>query len=356
MLPRMSEAIDINSFVRRHFVHLISMVALLAYLTPSVSCTIRAHRLAGDLLDASTLSLVLMVSSAALQCSLGAFRSVLSRPRALLACLAQLFVFLPLTCWLLGRLCVPLLGREVGQPLEIGLHLVVLMPVTASAAIWVRDSDGDIELLMSLVVITMAVGALAAPLYLHCMSDAETNPIVVPRLMIQRQLVIGVLAPFLVGCGLNRLFREQMRRIRPCSSFIGSMGVFLAVYLNVGAAFPVLRRLSAPQIAWATMIVLMVNVSNFVLGSLIGHLTGLERDQQVTCEFSSGMRSNGTALVVGLGAFPSTPLVTVPAAICIVFQHLVASIVKARWAPRGRPFPVPVQRPRGVLNHPRTVP
>src|SRR5262249_50424727 len=84
----------------------------------------------------------------------------------------------------------------------------------------------------------------------------------------------------------------------------------------------------------AAVIVLAVNLVNFFLGAAIGRIAGLERDHQVTCEYSSGMRSNGTALVVGLASFPNTPLVTVPAAIYIIFQHLLASIVKSRLAAR----------------------
>jgi predicted Na+-dependent transporter len=82
------------------------------------------------------------------------------------------------------------------------------------------------------------------------------------------------------------------------------------------------------------LIVLTVNLVNFVLGALIGRACGLQRNQQVSCEFSSGMRSNGTALVVGLASFPGAPLVTVPAAIYIIFQHLLASLVKSRLLAR----------------------
>jgi hypothetical protein len=46
------------------------------------------------------------------------------------------------------------------------------------------------------------------------------------------------------------------------------------------------------------------------------------------------MRSNGTARVVGVASFPNAPLVTVPAAIYIIFQHLLASIMKSRLAAR----------------------
>jgi predicted Na+-dependent transporter len=50
--------------------------------------------------------------------------------------------------------------------------------------------------------------------------------------------------------------------------------------------------------------------------------------------YSSGMRSNGTALVVGLASFPNAPLVMVPVAIYIIFQHLLAGIVKSLLAAR----------------------
>src|SRR5262249_41511703 len=99
-------------------------------------------------------------------------------------------------------------------------------------------------------------------------------------------------------------------------------------------AAPLVRHLPIQQIALAVLIVLAVNVANFVLGAVLGRAAGLKRDHEVTCEFSSGMRSNGTALVVGLASFPQTPLVTVPAAIYIIFQHLWASVGKSRLLAR----------------------
>ena len=108
----------------------------------------------------------------------------------------------------------------------------------------------------------------------------------------------------------------------------------MAVYLNVGTAAPLLRRFTLTQIVCAMAIVLAANVANFLIGAAVGHAAGLSRNHQVTCEFSSGMRSNGTALVVGLASFPHTPLVTVPAAIYIICQHLLASVVKSRLSAR----------------------
>jgi predicted Na+-dependent transporter len=157
---------------------------------------------------------------------------------------------------------------------------------------------------------------------------------VIPHWLILKQLLIGVLLPLVTGVVLNRVLRSRIKQIQPWFALLGSLGLFMAVFLNVGTASPLLRHLPLTQIGWATFIVLLVNLSNFAVGSLIGRIAKLERGQQVTCEFGSGMRSNGTALVVGLASFPGSPLVTVPAAIYIIFQHLLASIVKYRLEDR----------------------
>ena len=320
----------VNRYVRKHFVHLISLLAVVAFLTPGIAHSVRSHRVLYGQLDASGLSLFLMMLSAAIQCGFGAFKSVVARPKPLLVCLTQFFVVLPVACWLLGQLCVPLLGPALGEPIQIGIDLVMLMPVAATATIWVRDTKGDIELLVSLVIITMSLGTLIAPTYLYFMSGLTANSIVIPRLLILKQLAIGVLAPLVIGMVLNKVLRKRLPSVQPYFSFMGNVGLFMAVYLNVGTASPLLRHLSLQQVGLAILIVLAVNMTNFLLGSAIGRVVGLGRDHQVTCEFASGMRSNGTALVVGLASFPNTPLVTVPAAIYIIFQHLLAGIVRSR--------------------------
>jgi predicted Na+-dependent transporter len=180
----------------------------------------------------------------------------------------------------------------------------------------------------------MSIGTLTAPAYLYYMNGLTANTMKISPLLIFHQLMIGVLIPLVVGMALNRILRGRLSRVQPYFTFMGSFGLFMAVYLNVGTAAPLLRHLSFSQIGWAMLIVLAVNLTNFSLGALIGRMFGLGRAHQVTTEFSSGMRSNGTALVVGLASFPTTPLVTVPAAIYIIFQHLVASVVRKRLVAR----------------------
>ena len=228
---------------------------------------------------------------------------------------------------------MPLLGRSLGEPIQIGLDLVILMPVAATAAIWVRDTKGDLQLLVSLVVITMSLGTLIAPTYLYYMSGLTANSIVIPRLLILRQLAIGVLLPLVVGVVLNRRCARGCRASSPTSPSRQRRPVHGGVPQRrhrVAAVAPSVARADRARHAHRAR----GQHRQLRPRPGIGRLAGLGRDHQVTCEFSSGMRSNGTALVVGLASFPHAPLVTVPAAIYIIFQHLLAGIVKSRLCAR----------------------
>ena len=332
------ELIMVNTFVRKHFVHLISLLALLAFLTPGVSHDgARASRAHGQL-DASGVSLFLMMLSAAIQCGFGAFRGVVARPKALLVCLAAVLRRAAgSAAGSLGQLCVPLLGRELGEPIQIGLDLVILMPVAATASIWVRDTKGDIELLVSLVVITMSIGTLIAPIVplLHERPDGELD---------RHSARCSSSSSWSSACSCRSssasrstpVLRKRLSRVQPYFAFARQRR---PVHGRLSSTSARPRRscanLSLHQIACAILIVLAVNADQ--LPPRLGdrpRRRPATRGHQVTCEFSSGMRSNGTALVVGLASFPSTPLVTVPAAIYIIFQHLIAGIVKSRLVRR----------------------
>src|SRR4051794_39273408 len=94
-IARAPRVLTVNAFVRNHFVHLITVTAVLAFLTPGFSSAARAHKLAHGQIDASGMSLFLMMLSAAIQCSFTALRRVVAKPKPLALSLVQLFVTLP---------------------------------------------------------------------------------------------------------------------------------------------------------------------------------------------------------------------------------------------------------------------
>src|SRR2546423_613777 len=99
------------------------------------------------------------------------------------------------------------------------VHLISVVAVslnlTPNVSSTVRDTKGDIELLVSLVVITMSLGTLSAPIYLYFMSGLTANSIVIPPMLMFHQLVIGVLLPLVIGVTLNKVLRKRLPRVQP---------------------------------------------------------------------------------------------------------------------------------------------
>jgi predicted Na+-dependent transporter len=104
----------------------------------------------------------------------------------------------------------------------------------------------------------------------------------------------------------------------------GSVGLHLAVFANVGVALPVFKTLDLVAMLSVVGLTLALNLLNYGIAYLLSRWTRLSYEDRATICLAGGMRSNGTALVMGLTSFPMYPCVTVPAAIYIIVQHLVA--------------------------------
>ena len=119
-------------------------------------------------------------------------------------------------------------------------------------------------------------------------------------------------------------YEAWVKRWQAVFAFAGSVGLHLAVCANVGVALPVLKHLELRTVIIVVGLTIALNLLNYGIAYLLSCWTHLAYEDRATTCLAGGMRSNGTALVVGLKSFPTYPLVTVPAAIYIIVQHLVA--------------------------------
>ena len=115
-----------------------------------------------------------------------------------------------------------------------------------------------------------------------------------------------------------------MQRWHSVFALAGSVGLHLVVFANVGVAIPVLHKVGFLVVSVVVGLTIALNVLNYGPSYLLSCWTHLSYEDRVTTCLAGGMRSIGTALVVGLTTFPTYPLVTVPAAIYIIVQHLIA--------------------------------
>jgi predicted Na+-dependent transporter len=326
----MREVIEhINAMVKRYFVPLLTCTVCVAVLWPRTSLGIK------DLVffhvpgtscpfDLLTLALCCMMFSTSTHCRLHDFVRLATAPRAFLVGVGLVYLLLPGVGWAGAKVGIALLGPTVGPQIGAGLVLVVLMPIAMTSNLWVKMAEGNLALLVSLITCTAALSIVVTPLYMALILGLAQNDLHVPTALLMKQLLIAVMTPMLAGMLLRAWCEAWVQRWQGLFALAGSVGMHLAVFANVGVALPVLKSLDLLALLSVVGLTMALNLLNYGIAYLLSHWTHLSYADRATTCLAGGMRSNGTALVVGLKSFPMAPFVTVPAAIYIIVQHLVA--------------------------------
>jgi len=326
----MREAIEhINTIVKQYFVPLLTCTVCVAVLWPRASLGIKDlvfFRVPGTScpFDLLTLALCCMMFSASTHCRLHDFVRLAKTPRPFLVGVGLVYLLLPGIGWAGASIGAALLGSTVGSQIGAGLVLVVLMPVAMTSNLWVKVVEGNLTLLVSLITCTTALGIVVTPLALSLILGLAQNDLQVPTGLLMKQLLLAVMVPMLVGMLLRAWSAAWVQRWQGVFTLAGSVGLHLAVFANVGVALPVLKNLDLRAMLSVVGLTIALNLLNYGIAYLLGQWTHLSYEDRATICLAGGMRSNGTALVVGLKSFPLAPFVTVPAAIYIIVQHLVA--------------------------------
>ncbi|MBI3182959.1 MAG: bile acid:sodium symporter [Myxococcales bacterium] len=285
--------------------------------------------------DFSTLALTAMMLSASVQCRVGDFGELARQSAA--ASLLLAYVLAP--AWALAASTVALgaFGGESALELRLGLFFTSLMPIAMTSAMWVRVAAGNVALALGLIAITTLFSVAAVPAYVHLFPGLAEGPVSVPVGEIVRQLVLSVTLPLLAGLSLRRLFPAAAERALPALGLLGNLGLFAALSTNVASAASHIRSEPAVLVV-ACAGTVAANLGLFALSlACARHLRsrrpGLPHADAVALVLAGGMRSTGTAMVIGSAAFPMMPLVTIPAAIYSISQQLLAGLLSRALAP-----------------------
>ena len=319
----------INDIMKRHLVHLLTCTVGVGALWPRASLGIKDlvfFHIPGTSwpFDLPTFALCCMMFSASTHCRLHDFVRLATTPRAFLLGISLVYLLLPGVGWAGATVGTALLGPTVGPQIGAGLVLVVLMPVAMTSNLWVKVVEGNMALLVSLITCTTALSIVVTPLSLALILGLAQNDMHVPTALLMKQLLLAVMIPMLVGMLLRAWYDAWVQRWQGVFALAGSVGLHLAVFANVGVALPVFKTLDLVAMLSVVGLTLALTLLNYGIAYLLSRWTHLSYEDRATICLAGGMRSNGTALVVGLKSFPLYPCVTVPAAIYIIVQHLVA--------------------------------
>jgi BASS family bile acid:Na+ symporter len=326
----MREAIEyINTIVKRYFVHLFTCTVCVGALWPRASLGLKDlvfFHVPGTScpVDLLTFALCCMMFAASTHCRLHDFIRLATTPRAFLVGVSLVYLWLPGVGWAGAKVGIALLGPTVGPQIGAGLVLVVLMPIAMTSNVWVKMVEGNLALVVSLISCTAALSIVVTPLSMALLVGLAQNDLHVPTALLMKQLLITVMTPMLAGMLLRELCEAWVQHWQGVFALVGSVGLYLVVFANVGVALPVLKSLDLLAMLSVVGLIIALNLLNDGIAYLLSHWAHLSSADRATICLAGSMRSNGTALVVGLTSFPMAPFVTVPAAINIIVQHLVA--------------------------------
>ncbi|MGC4116684.1 MAG: bile acid:sodium symporter [Myxococcales bacterium] len=351
----------INALLARHTVGtLAALVAVnLAFPAPGIalkSLSLFRVPVTGWSYDFSTLALTSMMLSASIQCRLGDFAQMARRPRASAASLLQVYALGPALALATSLLGLGGFPQEAAAELRLGLFLVSLMPVAMTAAVWVRMAAGNIALLLALIAVTTLFSVISVPLYSAVMPAlAGTALASVPVGELVKQLVLSVSLPLAFGLAFRRLASGWADAVQPAMTLVGTVGLYAALSTNVAGAAAHLRGGDLELLALTGLSTLALNLGLFGVSlvaarRLRSRRPGLSHDDAVALLFGGGMRSTGTAMVLGAAAFPAMPLVTVPAALYSIFQQVLAGYLVRVLQPGAALLRTPVGRSRRELD------
>lgn len=325
-----SWVVRLNAAFKVHFVGVLLFGVVLGAGFPSLGLALKDttfFRIPGTgwSYDFPNLALGLMMLSAIMGCEIRDFKKVARRPRPAVLSLIVIYGVIPAIAAVTGLLWVRLTGEENVQIL-VGLMLSALMPVAMTSALWVRLSAGNVPLLLSLITVTTGLSVASVPVYLRALLGVSGAGVEVPTDSIIQQLVISVTAPLVLGLSLRHVLPKVVTKLQDGVTMFANLALWLVVVANVAVAAPHVRN-DAKGFVAAVVLAVMLNAISYGVGLFAARAMHLSHEDSLTLIFGSGMRSNSTGLMLGLKGFPTMPLVSVPAAVYMISQHLMAAFI-----------------------------
>lgn len=264
-------------------------------------------------------------------------RGALARPASLGTALALVWVG-PWLVVVIAGLAIPWVAPGAnGLGLLLGLTLVAAMPVANSSVGWSQQSAGELAWSVTLIVLSLVVGAWFTPqiLKLFGLSLNTSQAGAVEALVREFSgwvFLFWVLTPTLLGMGFRGLVGGRtVARWAPALS-IASAGCLLTLnYVNAARVLP--RFFDNPDpllLTVAVVLSLAIAGVGVLMADLAGWCLRLPHPVQQSLRFALSMKHTGLAQALALQASIDQPAAVLLIVVATLTQHIAAAAV-SRW-------------------------
>ncbi|HND54542.1 MAG TPA: bile acid:sodium symporter family protein [Pirellulaceae bacterium] len=232
---------------------------------------------------------------------------------------------------------MPLLGWGIAKlwnlpvDYQVGLILVGCVPGAMASNVVTMNARGHTSYSVSLTTSSTILSPIVVPftLWLTLGKTVPLNP-----LSVGVDLMMGVVAPVLLGCGLVRLFpRTELF----CNRW-GPVVANLVILWIIAAVVAVNRGRLAGGTLDVILPLIAVNLLGYLAGWSASTAIGQPESMRRALTLEVGMQNAGLGTMIAFEHFKDRPLATVPTALYTFGCVLTAMMLAQYWAARDRRY------------------
>lgn len=261
--------------------------------------------------------LTVIMFSMGLSLTVGDFRHVLERPKAVGIGFLLQYTVMPLSG--LG------IATLFGLPLEllVGLVLVGCSPGGTASNVMAYLAKADVALSVTLTMVSSLCAVILTP-GLVWLLVGQSVPVDITSMLLSVAEI--VLIPVLLGVAINSIWGHHIDRLRHGLPYVAMAAIIVIIAIVVA--------LNRDVLATAGLLIMLAVIAQNVTGLAAGYgfarLLGLRRMEARTISFEVGMQNSGLAVALAVQYF--TPLAALPGAIFSVSHSLTGAALAGFWS------------------------
>jgi BASS family bile acid:Na+ symporter len=220
------------------------------------------------------------------------------------------------------------------EAIVVGLALIASMPIAGSASAWTRKANGNLALVLGLVIFSTLLSPVTTPWVLQLINLQLPGQYTLDLQDLARNgtstlLIFCVLLPSLLGVGTAKILGETRRAalgavLKPLNTVL----LLLLVYINASASLPMmLGEVEGDFVTAMLGVATSFCLVAFATGWLVGRLLRAEQAEQSSLMFALGMSNNGAGMVLASETLAHQPHVLLLVVCYNLVQHVVAGVV-----------------------------
>ena len=276
--------------------------------------------------DFITWGLAVIMLGMGITLSVDDFKAVLKMPRAVGIGFVAHYAIMPFLGWSIAHLL------RLETPFAVGLILVACCPSgTASNVVnYIARSNVALSVLMTMC---STLGAIVMTPLLTKWLAGKYVPVDAFGLFLSTVKI--VLAPVIIGVGLNRYLPRLVKFVLPVSPLISVLTITLICASIIGGSAEDFKRSGSILL----LAVFLLHSGGFLFGYFFSRLLRCDELTSRTISVEVGMQNSGLGAALAKEHFASMPLVALPCAISATFHSVIGSILAGIW--RLRPVKPP---------------